>query len=162
MYVLKGNILVRGFSLVKDNSVCFRTRHRFGAMPGSTVTIRGDRLSVKRNNLLGDKWDVFKGDAHVGRLDFSNYLYSSIALNRHDGIVDVFKLEQQGYAELYILSKSGTPIMSFDLSLNPFYLEDRYKVSIVSDAFPDDVLEELMFYVGEMLFRKVSLQSARV
>jgi hypothetical protein len=162
MYLLDGNLLGRGFSLSKAKQIRFRTKHKFGVMPASTVLIHGAHRSVKPHNLLGDKWDIFDGDDRLGQLDMSNYLYHSISLKRIDGRNDVFKLEQQGYAAHYILSKSDAQIMSFDLSLNPFHLQDRYKINVFPNTFSASALEELMFYVGEILYRKVSLRSPEV
>ena len=130
-------------------------------MPGSTVIVNDVCLTVKLNTPIGDKWDVFKGAEHTGRLDCSDFRHFSIILKRNDGGTDVFKLEQQGYAELYILSKSSIKVMSFDLSLNPLHLTDRYKITLFPNTFSDPALEELMFYGGEILYRKISLQSAR-
>lgn len=153
MYVLKGNVWVRGFSLEKDKALRFRTRHRLGFMNGSMVTIGDANLSVKQQGFVGFKWNIYKNGGFMGHLDISNYMHAIIALKRNDGTVDVFKLIRQGFAQEYILSKSDVEIMRFDVSLNPLNLEDQYRVSVFSNIFTQGALEELIFYAGEILFR---------
>lgn len=155
MYILRGHWGRRGFSLSKDGQTVFKTRHRFGLFPSSFVTFHGFVIDIKPENTLGDKWTVFKDGNNIGRLDFSHYRYAVIALSRTDGGEDVFKLEESGYSQVHTLSDASGLICKFTTSLNPLRFDDKYDVDIISTKFPNDVLEELLLYAGEVLYRMV-------
>lgn len=119
------------------------------------VTLHGVVIEIKPENVLGDKLTILKYGNSIGRLDFSYYRYAMITLYRTEGGEDIFKLEESGYSQVHTLSGTNGPICSFKTSLNPLRFDDKYDVDILSTEFPKDVLEELMFYAGEILYRMV-------
>lgn len=161
MYVLRGHIGRRGFFLEKAEQCIFETHHSYGIMPNSFVTLGADNINIRIRNLVGDKWNIFKNGYKIGNLDFSHYLYSTITLDRKDGSTDLFKLEEEGYSQAYVLSKSNMPIIKFVTSLNPLLIDDKFTLEVLSYAYPSEVIEELIYYAGEILYRKVRPNSGR-
>jgi len=88
-------------------------------------------------------------------LNFYHYLYSVITLMRNDGGVDNFKLEEEGYSQIFVLSNDGLPLLRFRGSLNPLLIDKRYEIEVIETSFPDTVIEELILYAGEILYRKI-------
>ena len=106
-------------------------------------------------NLVGDKWVVFKNDERMGELDFSYYRYSRIKLERFDGGEDIFRIDEDGYSQVYILSQSGQSIFRLDSSINPLRIDEKFDIHLLSDAYSSNQLHELILYTGEVLYRMV-------
>ena len=155
MYTLYGLIGRRGFKLEKDGLTLFQTAHKFGMFPTSFTTIADVNFKISPANLLGDKWAITKDNEIIGELSFSNYRYSLITLSCTDGSVDKFRLDEEGYSNIYTLTGQDGPMMKFKASLNPLRVDDKYNVELVSSAYTGDILYELIFYAGEILFRKI-------
>ena len=135
MYTLRGNMVFRGFSLKKKGLTIFRTRHRYGVMRSSMVFLDENRIDIESQNLSGDELSIRKNGQITGNLDISDYLCSFITLNRKDGRTDSFKLIKDGYAERYTLSRAGNPILQFEMSLNPFLFESKYRIEVLESSF---------------------------
>lgn len=155
MYELAGKIATRGFYLERAGKRVFATSHKFGILQNSTAIIGNDKITVKARNLLGEKFTIQKNGFKIGHIDLTSYLYSKISLNRTDGTVDVFKLEERGFSQIHVLSHLGEEVIKFTVSLNPLRLVEFYKVEVLSDKFAPSAVEELMYYAGEILFRQV-------
>ena len=107
-------------------------------------------------NLLGDKWNITKNGNVIGRLDFSHYRYSVIKLNRIDGNLDTFRLDEEGYSQIFVLTGRLGAIMRFKKSISPLRMDDKYDVEILSNIYSENIAIELMLYAGEILFRKTN------
>ncbi len=156
MYSLHGLIGRRGFWLNREGQILFQTRHKLGLFPNSFAKISGVDFRINLANLLGDKWNIRKNGDVIGQLDFSHYQYSVIALNRLDGGVDKFRLDEDGYSQVFILTGKSGALMRFKRSINPLRIDDKYDVELLLDIYPETVLIELIFYAGEILFRKTN------
>ena len=161
-YILIGNIGRRGFSLEESGRRIFQTKHPFGILPNSSVKFGNDDIRIKLQNFLGIKSTIYKNGHQIGNIDFTTYLYSTITLETKSGSKDIFKVEEEGFSQTYILSQSGRPILKLSASLNPLDLVDIFKIEILSDVYPHEVIEELALYAGEVLFRLVRTNSSRL
>ena len=159
MYILLGKILGRGFSLEKSNRKIFRTTHKLGFLPSSYVSIDGDRISLKPKNMIVSKLSIFKNGYEMGEIDLHAHFHATISLKTKEGEVDRFKFEDIPFAQTFILSNSKAQILKFSSSLNPLLLREKFTIEVLSDIFPREAIEELIFYSGEILFRKPSVSS---
>lgn len=128
--------------------------------PTSFTTINSFDFKISPANLLGDEWHIFKNGQNIGRLAFSSYRYSLITLNRFDGNVDNFRLDEEGYARVYRLTGHSGTLMRFIASLNPLRVDDKYDVELHSNIYSDEILHELIFYAGEILYRLTKPQDS--
>lgn len=156
MYIIRGHIGRRGFSLQKDGRHIFATKHSFGFLRTSKISIGAAKIAIKSQNLIGSKFQIFKDGHEIGSLDFTSYLYSVLSLQKKDGSVDIFKFEEDGFSQIFTLSQAGQKILKITTSLNPINLSEKYTVEVVSDRFSAEAIEELIFYCGEILFRNLS------
>jgi len=155
LYSLNGLFGRRGFYLSRGNNRVFETAHKWGMLPSSYTRIADQEFQIKPTNFVGDKFQVIKNGVRIGRLDFSNYRYSKIVLSRIDEMEDVFRLDEIGYSQTFILHKNKIPHARFTMSLNPARIDKKYTIDILSEEFSDDILHELLFYTGEILYRMI-------
>lgn len=153
MYTLRGHLVQRGFFLDCAGRTVFETSHRFGISKTSSAQIGDDRIVVKVQNLAGNKCAIFKNGEDIGRLDFSHYLKSLITLKQPQGARDQFTLKLDGGGRIYSLSQGRLTLIKFTADLNSWMLSDEYAVECLSEAYPKPVLEALLLYAGEILFR---------
>lgn len=154
LYVLERHFGRRGFCLLRNLSCVFETKHWLGLFPNSSVALNGDTIDIKIMNFVGDKCQIYKNGDKIGTLNFYHYLYAVISLNRNDGGHDHFKLEQEGYSNIHALSQNGEELLKFKANLNPLRIGKRFEVEQLKNDFPQSAIEELIFYVGEILYRK--------
>ena len=162
MYSLQGLIGRRGFWLNHNGQRLFETRHKLGLFPNSIARIAGENIKISLANLLGDKWNITKNGNVIGRLDFSHYRYSVIKLNRIDGKLDTFRLDEEGYSQIFVLTGRLGTIMRFTKSISPLRMDDKYDVEILSNIYSENIAIELMLYAGEILFRKTNRDASPV
>lgn len=155
MYVLSGKIGRLGFVLTRGQQQLFSTQHKWGLLRTSYCQLADDKVTIRPTNLVGDKFKIIKNGAAIGRLSFAYYQFSTIILFRNDGGQDNFRLDEDSYSFSYILSQSGRGIMCLTGSLNPLRIDDKFTIEILSNHYPRSVLEELMLYAGEILFRSI-------
>jgi len=141
--------------LLKNGHCAFETQHKLGILPQSSVNLHGDIIEIKLKNLVGDRCHIFKNGVNIGVLDFYHYLYALISLQRNDGATDLFKLEEDAYSQIFILSINERELLKFKLNLNPFLIDKRFEIERLENAYPVNVIEELIFYAGEILYRKM-------
>ncbi len=150
----------RGFYLLKNGHCVFETKHKLGLLPQSSVNLHGEDIEIKLKNFVGDRCNIFKNGVIIGVLDFYHYLYSVISLLRTDGSTDIFKLEEEGYSQTFLLSNDNQSILKFKTSLNPFLIDDRFEIERLEHTYPIRMIEELIFYAGEILYRKIRPDSS--
>lgn len=153
-YLLRGNPLTRGFSLLHNNSVQFTTRHYLGWFPSSRTLLNGETIKIVPKNIVGDKLNIKKSDLVCGEIDFHKAAYSQISLNRFDGETDRFRLDAIGFQQEYILHRHGqSPILKIKFDLSPIKLDNKYWVEGLDTSMSNSAMNELMLYCGEILFR---------
>lgn len=153
-YLLQGNPLTRGFSLLHNNALQFKTHHFLGWFPKSVTPLDGEKIEINPKNIIGDTLDIKKSGVICGEIDFSKAAYAQISLNRLDGETDVFRLDAIGFQQEYVLHSQGqSPILKIKYSLNPIKLDNKYWVEELDPSIPKPALRELMLYCGEILFR---------
>ncbi len=160
MYILKGHFGRRGFYLLRNSNCVFETQHKFGIFPNSLVELNGDKIEIKIKNFVGDKSQIYKNGGKIGTLNFYHYRYSIISLKRNDGDIDHFKLEEDGYSQTYVLSQNDLTILKFKASINPLHFDKKFEIEELENKFSRSAIEELIFYVGEILYRKVTPETS--
>ena len=151
MYVLKTNFRGRGFRLIKNRQQIFKTTIYNGDLYRSSVVIHGDNYEIKRNQ---DQLNIYKNDAKIGFLDLFRKPYSIITLQRTDGTKDFFKLESTHMSHYTLYSVNGDELLLLDQSWSKMFFFHEFKVKALSDFYPDETLEELIYYVGEVIYLK--------
>ena len=151
MYVLKTNFRGRGFRLIKNRQQIFKTTIYDGDLYSSSVVIHGDNYEIKQNQ---DKLNIYKNDAKIGLLDLFRKPYSIITLQRTDGTKDFFKLESTNMSHYTLYSAEEDALVIFNQAWSKMFFFNEFKVKLLSDAYSDEILEELIYYAGEAIYLK--------
>ena len=78
-----------------------------------------------------------------------------ITLYRLDGAKDFFKLNAVVLSHYTLSTVNEKSLLKFQHMLSRVFFFNEFKVEVLSDLYPNKILEELMFYVGEVLYKRV-------
>ena len=66
-----------------------------------------------------------------------------------------FKLKSIALSHYTLSTVDEKPLLKFNHMLSRLFFFNEFKVDILSDLFPPEILEELMFYAGEIIYKRV-------
>ena len=152
MYVLKPNKKGRGFRLLHKKQQVFETTHLYNAPPVSSVTIETDEIEIRH---FKETSEIFKNGKKIGAITYKKKNDILITLYRLDGGKDFFKLNAVVLSHYTLSTVNEKSLLKFQHMLSRVFFFNEFKVEVLSDLYPNEILEELMFYAGEVLYKRV-------
>lgn len=152
MYVLKPNRKGRGFRLYYKRHLVFQTTNSHDVTQPSSVRIDSEEIEIEHNEQTSE---IFKNGQKIGIVTYKTDADFVITLYRLDGAKDFFKLQSTALSHYTLSALDEKPLLKFNHMLSRLFFFNEFKVEILSDLYPSEILEELMFYAGEIIYKRV-------
>lgn len=152
MYVLKPNRKARGFRLMHKRQQIFQTINSDDVTQPSSVLIDSDTIEMRHHE---ETSEIFKNGNKIGIVSSKNETDYIITLYRLDGSKDFFKLSTVVFSHYTLSSVDEDPLLKFNQMASRLFFFNDFKVEVLSDLYPPELLEELMFYAGEIIYKRV-------
>lgn len=152
MYVLKPNRKGRGFRLMHKRHQIFQTTNSDDVTEPSSLIIDSDAIEMRHYE---EASEIFKNGNKIGVVSSKNETDYIITLYRLDGAKDFFKLSSVVFSHHTLTSVDEDPLLKFNQMASRLFFFNDFKVEVLSDLYPAELLEELMFYAGEVIYKRV-------